>query len=159
MPIEDIVSDDLLTRLRYSPKTVTKWIAVNRPKLKHIESTCEAISDGEDEFQIYMRQSQLLVDNFSCGIKWKSPDGAWITLARYNGSSHTHENKTDGRKIVNACHVHQITVEAVLQGWDHENYATATDLYSDLDGAKLALSADFSINGLTPDSEQLEIWN
>jgi hypothetical protein len=119
----------------------------------------EAISDGGDEFQIYMRQSQLLVDNFSCGIKWKSPDGAWITLARYNGSSHTHENKTDGRKIVNVCHVHQITVEAVLQGWDHENYATATDLYSDLDGAKLALSADSSINGLTPDSEQLEIWN
>jgi hypothetical protein len=159
MPIEDIISDDLLTRLRYCQKTVTKWIAVNRPKLKHIESTCEAISDGGDEFQIYMRQSQILVDNFSCGIKWKSPDGAWITLARYNGSSHTHENKADGRKIVHACHVHQITVEAVLQCWDHENYATATELYSDLDGAKLALSADFSINGLTPNSEQLEIWN
>lgn len=82
MPIEDIVSDDLLTRLKCCQKTVTKWIAVNRPKLKHIESTCEAISDGGDEFQIYMRQSQILMDNFSCGIKWKSPDGAWITLAR-----------------------------------------------------------------------------
>ena len=159
MPIQDIISEGLLSRLRCSQKTVTKWIVVNRAKLKHIEATCEAISDSGDEFQIYMRQSQLLVDNFSCGIKWQSPEGELVTLARYNGSSHTHENKADGRKIINACHIHQITVEAVLQGWDHENYAIATDLYSDLDGAKLALSADFSIIGLTPDSEQLEIWN
>jgi len=159
MPIEDTISEDLLTRLRTCKKTVTRWVADNRAKLRHIESTCEAISDSGDEFQIYMRQSQLVSDNFSCGIKWKSLDGEWVTLARYNGSSHTHQNKSNGQKIINACHIHQITVEAVQQGWDHENYATSTQRYSDLDGAKIALSADFSISGLIPAFKQLEICN
>ncbi len=159
MPIRDIISRELLERLRDCPKRVTGWICQDREKPSHTESTCEAVSDAGDDFLIYLRQSNILTDDFSCGIKWKTSDGEWIVLARYNGSSHVHTNRIDGEVFVQQCHVHHITVEAVQRGWSHENYAIATDLYSTLSEAKCLLAKEFNVHDLVPESSQLLLWN
>ena len=159
MPIRDIISNELLDQLRSCPKRVTSWVCQDREKPSHIESTCEAISDVGDDFLIYMRQSKILNDDFSCGIKWKTPDGDWVALARYNGSSHVHTNRIDGEVFVQQCHVHQITVEAVQRGWSHENYAVANDSYATLNEAKHLLANEFNVQDLVPENSQLSLWN
>jgi hypothetical protein len=72
MAFDDICSEELLAKLKQTPKEVTKWIAKNREKPSHmpshIEWTCEAISRDGDSFIIYMRQNISLNDDFSCGI-------------------------------------------------------------------------------------------
>lgn len=159
MPIRDIISNELLDQLRNCPKRVTSWICQDREKLSHVESTCEVVSDAGDDFLVYMRQNNILDDDFSCGIKWKTSDGEWVVLARYNGSSHIHTNRIDGEVFVRQCHVHQITVEAVQRGWSHENYAVANELYLTLDEAKCLLATEFNVQELVPKNSQLLLWN
>jgi hypothetical protein len=159
MPIRDIVSNELLDQLRNCPKRVISWVCQDREKPSHIESTCEVVSDAGDDFLIYMRQSKILNDDFSCGIKWKTSDGEWVVLARYNGSSHVHTNRIDGEVFVQQCHVHQITVEAVERGWSHENYAEASDAYATLNEAKCLLASEFNVQELIPENSQLLLWN
>lgn len=159
MPIRDIISAELLDQLKGCPKTVNNWICKDREKPSHIESTCEAASDAGDDFLIYLRQNKSLRDDFSCGIKWKTPDGEWVVLARYNGSSHIHTNKLDGEVFIQQCHIHQITVEAVQLGWSYENHAVACDDYASLDEAKRLLARDFNVHELVPDTSQLNLWS
>lgn len=159
MPIRDIISVELLDRLKTCSKTVNNWICQDREKPSHVESTCEVISNAGDEFLIYMRQNKCLDDDFSCGIKWKTPDGEWVVLARLNGSSHIHTYKLDGETFIQQCHIHQITVEAVQRGWSHENHAVASDSYATLDEAKLLLATEFNVQKFAPESNQLNLWN
>jgi hypothetical protein len=159
----DICSEELLFKLRTTPKRVTKWLAKNRMKPSddpsHIEWTCEAISSDGELFIIYMRQSLGLEDDFSCGIAWKSPNGEQVTIARYNGSSHDHKNRSDGATFVQQCHIHQATVEAAQKGWSLENYAILAETYTCLDEAKTLLADDYAITGLIPNVNQLQLWN
>ena len=159
MAFADVCREELLSRLKNSPKQVTKWIARNREKPSHIEWTCEATSGEGDTFIAYMRQNKVLDDDFSCGIAWKAPDGEQITIARYNGSSHDHTNKSDGQTFVQKCHIHQATVMAVQRGWSVENYAVLAESYTCLDEAKLLLASDYVISGLVPDINQLALWD
>ncbi len=163
MAFSDICSEELLVRLKNTPKQVTKWIVQNRKKPSdmpsHIEWSCEAVSTDDDSFLIYIRQNISLDDDFSCGIAWKSPEGEQITIARYNGSSHDHRNRSDGITFVQQCHIHQVTVEAAQRGWSLENYAILAESYTCLDEATLQLAEDYSITGLIPAVNQLQIWN
>lgn len=161
MPIRDIISQELLDQLKACPKRVTNWVCQDREKPSHIESTCEAVSDAGDDFLIYMRQNKTLSDDFSCGIKWRTSDGEWVVLARYNGSSHIHKNRLDGEIFIQQCHVHQITVEAVQRGWSHENYAILREDYANLNEAKRLLATDFNVQELVPEISQLPLalWN
>jgi hypothetical protein len=159
MAFADICCEELLGRLKNSPKQVTKWIARNRELRSSIGWTCEATSSEGDTFIAYMRQNKILDDDFSCGIVWKSPDGEQITIARYNGSSHNHTNKSDGETFVQQCHIHQATVMAVQRGWSVENYAVLAESYTCLDEAKLLLASDYVISGLVPDTNQLPLWS
>jgi hypothetical protein len=161
VPIRDIISQELLDQLKDCHKRVTNWICQDREKPSHIESTCEAVSDSGDDFLIYMRQNKVLDDDFSCGIKWRTPDGELVVLARYNGSSHIHTNRLDGEVFIQQCHIHQITVEAVQCGWSHENYAILSEAYANLNEAKRLLATDFNVQELVPEVSQLPLalWN
>jgi hypothetical protein len=159
MPIRDIISIELLNNLKDCPKTVDSWICKDREKTSHIESTCEVRSAAGEDFLIYLRQNKILHDDFSCGIKWKTPDGEWVVLARYNGSSHIHTNKSNGEVFIQKCHIHKITVQAVQLGWSHENHAIACDDYTNLDEAKRLLARDFNVHDLVPEVSQLDLWN
>lgn len=158
MSFIETVDSSFLDRLRLEPKRVARWTK-DKVEAKHQKSSCDVISPAESGllFRVYLRQSLILADNFSCGIEWKSPDGEWITLARYNGSSHPHTNKLDLNEIKNACHVHRITVESIQNGWEYDNFATPCDEYSDLEGAKVCLSRDFYVDNLIGSLQQLRL--
>jgi hypothetical protein len=57
----------------------------------------------------------------------------------------------------NVCHVHRITVEAIQNGWEHENFATPCYEYSDLEGAKVCLPRDFHVGDLIVSLQQLRL--
>lgn len=83
MSFIETVDSEFLERLRLQPKKVTRWTK-DKIEAKHLKSSCDVVSINEATqlFRVYLRQSQRLADNFSCGIEWQSPDGEWITLAR-----------------------------------------------------------------------------
>jgi hypothetical protein len=158
MSFIESVDSTFLEQLRLHPKRVTRWTK-DKVEAKHRKSSCDVASLGEDAqlFRVYLRQSLLLADNFSCGIEWRSPDGEWITLARYNGSSHPHTNKSDLQEMRNVCHVHRITIESIQNGWAHENFATQCDEYNDLEGAKVCLARDYHVQNLVESLMQLRL--
>lgn len=143
-----ILTDDEIKALLRTEKTVTnpraRWKQQRGSKQKNykVKSTC-----GQ-EFVLYLRQNARLEEHFSCGLKYCHPDGKHkdVTLCRYNGSDHEHENPLDGKgKIYNQCHIHCATQRYMAARRKAEHYAETTDRYEDLDGALLALCQDCHI--------------
>lgn len=105
-------------------------------------------TDEGFQFAIYLRQNNRIEEHFSCGLRY-CPAGSGqkeITLCRYNGSDHEHQNPLEGPdKIHNFCHIHQATERYIAAGRKAEHYAVTTDRYQDLDGAFRALCEDCAI--------------
>jgi len=93
-------------------------------------------------FELYLRQNQMDIDNFSCGLSVIKPNGQRLTLLRYNGSNHSHGD------ITFACHIHKATEKAINEGKSPESHAKETDLYHTLVGALSHLVEDANIGGL-----------
>jgi hypothetical protein len=91
------ISDVLVARLRALPKRIANQKARTSNKEKHQERNYEVSGVGES-FSIYMRQSTLVPNGFSCGSLWLAADGTKTTLARYNGSDHPHRNHIEGTR-------------------------------------------------------------
>ena len=76
-------------------------------------------SDGSEHFSVFMRQSQILPDNFSIGLRWHCQEtGKWITLIRCNGPH-------GGNKSIayhNAPHMHLLAEKDYNS--DSTNYPT-----------------------------------
>jgi len=69
------------------------------------------------------------------------PDGATLTLCRYNGSSHAHGD------IKYRCHIHKAKENEIGAGRKPERYADATDRYDSLRGATHCMMLDCNITG------------
>lgn len=135
--------------LKILPKYLTKpmrhkWITNLKVKQLSIE-----LYGGDHLFKIYMRQSVLDEDNFSCGVSLVVNGNNDITLARYNGSSHVHVNKCDGRRFDFECHIHMANEESLKASKKIENYAEPTNRYTNLQGAIKCVLSDFHIVDLT----------
>jgi len=142
MAVEEITSSKL-EELQQMPKRVTNPQARLRLEEKHKRTDYEVISqEGEYRFRIYIRHNTTDPDDFSCGIRWIMPSGETLTLARYNGLSHIHDD------IEYECHIHHATEEAIRQGRKPECHADHTNQYHTVDGALYCLMKDFKISGL-----------
>lgn len=144
-----ILTDSEIAALLSMHKTVTnpraRWKQQRGSKQMNykVKSTC-----GKN-FVLYLRQNVRLEEHFSCGLKYCHPEGKHkdVTLCRYNGSDHVHENPLDGKgKIENQCHIHRATQRYMAAGRKAEHYAETTDRYDDLQGAVLALCQDCHID-------------
>lgn len=119
-------------------------------------------SENGASFEVYLRQNTRIAHSFSCGIFLKHPTAGTITLARYNGSCHAHQNPLEnGERIDFRCHIHKATERYILAGRKPEHFAIATERYQDLDGAFWALIEDCNISGLekrvSPEQDEEEI--
>ena len=142
MAIEEITSSKL-EELKQMPKRVTNPQARRKFEEKHERTDYEVLALVEQyKFRIYMRQNVTDTEDFSCGIRWLMPSGETLTLARYNGSSHIHDD------IEYECHVHRATEEAILQGRKPECHAVHTNQHCTVSGALYRLMKDFNITGL-----------
>lgn len=142
------VTDAQLQELRALPKRVTNPRARQTEKERHSERNYE-VQGGDQHFLLYLRQSLLVTDGFSCGLVWLSPGASW-TLTRYNGSDHPHGNTIEGTRADHVCHIHLLTERYIAAGRKPEHYAEPTDRFLSLNGALRCLLLDWNITGLTP---------
>ena len=141
------LSNEEILALKSMPKKLLKplrqkWI----DQLKFRQLSLELCSNDEEyRFKLYMRQSTLDDDNFSCGLSYLESNENDITLARYNGSSHVHVNKCDGQRFDFECHIHEANEESLKVSKKIENFAIKTNRYTNLSGAIQCVLKDFNI--------------
>lgn len=141
--------------LRLMSKRVTnpgaRWS--DKPKIRPAHRQCgfKALGEKDVRFSVYVRQNLTDTNDFSCGIAYLPPDGPPLTLARYNGPSHAHDD------IVYRSHIHRATEEAIAMGKKPEREAEETDRYETLEGAFACLIDDFNLRGITAERKQLEL--
>lgn len=155
----DASTDDGIAALLAMKKTVTNPDTKTRQKGQHLERNYDVEAADGTKFGLYTRQSVLLPDNFSCGLRWRGPGGGEdVCLVRYNGPAHPHRNAIEGGRFVNQCHIHSATSRymARLNG-PAEGFAEPTTRYNDLRGALVCLMEDCKIEGLVLDPEQVEM--
>ena len=130
-----------------------RWREKPTHKPGHLQRSYKAKGKQDEtlRFEIYQRQSILDEQDFSCGIAFLPLGGSRLTLARYNGPSHPHE------EIFYQPHIHRATAEAIAAGKKPEREAIETDRYTTLEGALYCLIQDFHLTGIVakPDHGRL----
>ncbi len=146
--------DKYLDWLKELPKVLVnpnaKWSKEPNSKFQKIYTAKAEGETGKNEleFQIYMRYNIKNPDSYSCGISIYK-----VSLARYNGSAHSHWNTRRGEyhefpKINSGtCHIHQASQTAIMEGKRVDHYATLTDKYNNLDDALVCLLNDYNVTG------------
>ena len=148
------LTDEKIAALIAMSKRVTNPGARRKVSSKHEQVTYNVIGDdGETAFQIFVRQSRKITENFSCGLLWISPSGETVTLIRYNGASHPHDNALESDRYELHCHIHKATERYIAANKKPETYAEKTDRYRTLDGALNCLLTDCVVTGLVAEPE------
>ena len=141
-------TEDELDQLRSVSKQVTnpgaRWTEKPRDNPVHRQRRYEAVSQQDQAiiFSIYQRQNISDETDFSCGISYKPKGSQSLTLARYNGSSHIHDD------IYYRPHIHRASESAINAGRKPESEAEETDRYETLEGALACLAEDFHLSGI-----------
>lgn len=152
--ITRIYTDEELSELRAMPKRVlnpgARWVEKPRNRPVHRQRTLRVSgqSDANPEFSIYQRQSIRDDSDFSCGILFITPGARPLTLARYNGPSHIHED------IEYQSHIHRASERAMSIGKRPESEAKATSRFETLEGALACLVEDYSLSGIQVKHDQ-----
>src|SRR5690606_33794933 len=152
------LTDDKIKVLLSSPKQIRNPHAKNKTKSGHQQVNFRAVAtDGSGhEFGIYKRQNLRngMEDDFSCGICWFAPNGETLTLKRYNGPNHDHQNTLEKEMLGNTCHIHIATEKYIKANRKAEGYAVPTNKYNTLEGALYCLVKECNISGIrtTPDN-------
>ena len=163
-----LYTDEELKELRDTRKQVTnpgaRWLEKPTRKPGHRQRSFKASNeqdgnlvadDGErvHRFEIYQRQNIRDNQDFSCGIAFLPPGGSRLTLARYNGPSHQHED------ISYQPHIHRATARWIEAGKRPEREAKETDRYKTLEGALACLIQDFNITGIVAETDQPRLFD
>ena len=154
-----LYTDEELDKLRSIPKRVTnpgaRWLEKPKDRPVHRQRSYKVSGqqDSNTRFEIYQRQNLADPDDFSCGIRYLPPGGSSLTLARYNGPSHVHE------EIAYRPHIHRASEKAIAANKKPESEAEETDRFSTLEGALACLIDDFQVSGIRaqPDEPQLPL--
>lgn len=151
-----LYTDDYLKTLREMPKSVinprAQWSEKPKALPSHRQRNFLLRGEGDMRFAIYQRQNLLDEGDFSCGIQFCPSSTTRLTLARYNGPSHVHE------EIHYRAHIHLATAQAIAAGRRPESYAEHTDLYTTLEGAMACLLQDFHVAGITAQGDQPRLF-
>lgn len=154
------LTDEKIGELLLMPKRVTNPNSKWREKPGHNERnfTVESV-DSTHHFVLYVRQNRNLEDDFSCGLSWLAPSGETITLARYNGSSHSHPNHIEKQKLGFVCHIHKATERYIRAGKKIEGYAEdASRRYNSVKGALACLVSDCAIKGIITEPDHPDLF-
>ena len=149
-----LYDEDELTGLQSMAKRVTNPGARWHSKPGHSQRNFQIVAgpEGETRFSIYQRRSERDASDFSCGIALLPLGGGRLTLARYNGPSHIHD------EIKFQPHIHRATAQAIAAGKKPESEAEETDRFTTLDGAFRCLLDDFRVEGISrPELDQRKL--
>lgn len=145
----DSLTDGRIAELIACRKHVERANQKLRPEGKHLRRDFIAKSvDERHEFVIFTRQSTVIPESFSAGLRWKSKTGEEVILLRCNGSDHEHTNTIEGEKFSGRCHVHTATERYASLGKKIDSFAQPEGAYRTLDGALHHLAQLAEICGL-----------
>lgn len=158
MPIENL-SQAEIDALIACPKRVRNPGCREKTKGKHVERDYLVLSrDEKHEFVVFTRQSLLIQDNYSAGLRWRSKTGDEVILMRCNGPDHEHFNPVERVRFAGRCHVHRATERYLALGRKAEAYAEVTEAYETLSGALHHLAQLASIEGLATQPDEPDLF-
>lgn len=114
--------------------------------------------DGRHEFVLFTRQSTVINDNFSAGLRWKSKTGEEVILVRCNGSDHPHGNSIERDEFGAQTHIHRATERYIVAGKKAESFAKPTENYTTLAGALHELVRLANIVGLETKPDEPDLF-
>ena len=157
MPIEALNQAEI-DELIACPKRVTNPSSRPKTEGKHIRRDYQVASlDDRHQFVLFTRQSTMIPESFSAGLRWRSKTGEEVILMRCNGADHPHSNFIERNRFELRRHVHRATERYLAAGRKVESFAEVTDDYQTLEGALHHLLKLTSISGLNtvPDEPDL----
>lgn len=159
MPIETL-SQAEIDALINCQKRIRNPGSRSRTKGKHIERDFQVgSSDGKHEFVVFTRQSTLIPESFSAGLRWRSKTGEEVILLRCNGPDHEHFNPLEKHRFAKRCHIHLTTERYLALGRKAEAYAEITEAYQSLDGALHHLTQLANITGIETQPDEPDLFN
>lgn len=147
-----------LDALRTMPKRVinprARWSEKPKAKPAHRQRNFQAVGQQKetDRFEIYQRQNLTDDKDFSCGIRYLPRGAPPVTLARYNGPSHTHGD------IMYRPHIHRATEEVMSASKKPESEAKETERYTTIKGALACLIDDFALREIDAQHDEPDLF-
>lgn len=130
-----------------------------RTEGKHVRRDFRVLSeDGRHEFVLFTRQSTVISDNFSAGLRWKSKTGEEVILMRCNGGDHPHGNSIEREEFSAGTHIHHATERYIVAGKKAESFATPSEVYTTLSGALHELVRLANIVGLETKPDEPDLF-
>lgn len=155
----DTLTDAQIAELVAMPKRVENPNAKARSEGRHSRRDFRVVStDGSHEFALFTRQSSLLPEGFSAGLRWLAKSGESIMLMRCNGSDHPHTNSIEHDKFEADYHIHQATERYLAVGKKCEGYARPTKEYRTLNGALHHIVRQNNIAGLKTEPDEPDLF-
>ena len=154
MPItlSDKEIQDLIDEQKILPDNYQSHI-IMKPKRGHKESEIDVHGINGSVFRVLFRQSSIDPFDFSVILGYLIPKtNVLFRLRRYNGRSHEHSNNLEKEKIY-GYHIHQSTERYQRSGLKEDEYATDTNIYSDIPSAFQCMIQD--CNFVPPPNSQL----
>lgn len=141
------------------PKRVINPSSRLKVEGKHTRHDYQVVSlDGRYEFVLFTRQSTIIAESFSAGLRWRSKTGEEVILMRCNGPDHTHGNAIERTRFELRRHVHVATERYLATGRKAESFAEVTDAYRTLDGALHHLLQLTAISGLNTKPDETDLF-
>ena len=153
------LTDTQIQALIACPKRVENPNSREHTDGKHIRRDHKVVSaDGVHAFVLFRRQSTLIADSFSAGLRWRGRSGEEVILLRCNGADHPHANALERGRFPAQQHIHRATERYILVGRKAECYAEPTTLYSTLEGAIRELTRIANISGLATQPDEPDFF-
>lgn len=139
------LTDEDTDRLILEPKPVANDYrsAIRlRQRRGHQVQDLDIVGEDGSEFPLIFRQTRFNVLDFSVILAYRFPNSNELfRLRRYNGRSHEHTNRIEGRTFYDF-HIHQATERYQEMGPREDSYAEPTDRFAGLDEAFECMIAD-----------------
>lgn len=154
-----VLTDTDIEALLKMPKRVENPGTKQRTEGKHLRRDYRVASnDSKSEFALFVRQSTVLPESFSVGLRWLPKSGEDVMLIRFNGPSHPHSNTIEGERFEFVCHVHQATERYLAAGKKDEGFAVPSGDYTTVGGALHCLAARCNISGLNTQADERDLF-
>ena len=143
-----MLTDTDIQNLLRLPKTITDKRPASGYREENGHKRCDlnlrGISDGNAMFEVFIRQSERFIENFSIGLRYQTGDRELptVTLIRYNGPHGETSRTADGHYT--KPHIHRITAAEIARGsiQPPERHREITDRYFTYEEALTVFFAD-----------------
>jgi hypothetical protein len=154
------LTDAQIDELLRMPKRVQNPASREREEGKHLRRDYRVLSDdGRHEFILFTRQSTIIRNGFSAGLRWRSKTGEETILLRCNGSDHAHVNAIERDRFEAAFHIHRATERYILAGKRSEGRADPSDVFWTVSGALHEVMRIANISGLNSRADAQELFD